>query len=88
MVIKMVEKISYEFRKYGASTLNTLGRVFSNIVKYISLLGGIYSIKEENIAGVLISVYAYSIADVVTESLRDIADEKRISNLEKELLKK
>jgi len=68
---------------------NGIGRSFAEIAKYSALLGGVYSVAQDevNLGGALVAGAVYIIADTVKEALRERADAYRAQRLEDRLKK-
>ncbi len=72
---------------YFADTKNLFSRVVANVVKYASLLGGIYSVckDEKDVGAAIVLGGCYLFADGIRESLKERADAGRMATLEKRL---
>ncbi len=66
---------------------NGIGRSFAEIAKYSALLGGVYSVAQDevNLTGAAVAGAVYILADTVKETLREKADAYRARRLEDKL---
>jgi len=75
--------------EFGFSGANYAARTLVAIAKYVTLLGGIYSVCKDDKDFIAASVWGmgYIAADAVKEAIRDVAEISKFSILEKKLKK-
>ena len=73
--------------KYLASSKNLLARVALGLVKYGSIMAGVYDLSDGKVNEwiILPAAMIYFLADCGIEGLREVSDSKKFSLLEKEI---
>lgn len=73
--------------EFVMSKQNYWGRLVATAAKYVTLLGGIYSVCKDDKDFMTAAVFGmgYIAADVVKDALREVTEVSRISVLEKKL---
>ena len=73
--------------EFGFSAANYAGRIVATVAKYVTLLGGIYSVCKDDKDFIAATVWGmgYIAADAIRDSLIDSAEISKFSLLEKKL---